>query len=189
MYPNPVIEKALRRCPGSAAEWLTGGRLGVDAETNVVALALAQERARDLESVLEEFDDTGRNHDYGRYGAVLRGEGLKLKRATTTHEWRREECWFHGDGIETWLGVRPSSAHAAEAVDRAILRYSWTPANSDPDWRIHGSGRVRLLGGSGVGKLVYVSNLDVRLAFRFKLARLRARLLCMALVRRPVTMN
>jgi hypothetical protein len=139
-----------------------------------VALELAQEHAQDLEAVLGESDDTAHHDDYGRYRKILLGEGFCLRHFGFPGVERREERWFHGDGIEAVLRVARRPARDAEYVDRAILRYNWVPVIDDPGWRIHGSGQTRLLEAYGVRNVIYVSSLDVRLAFQFKVARLRA---------------
>jgi len=173
-YPSPVLERALQQDPGSDAELLTGGRLGFDRGTNALALALSHEHRRNLDAVLCEFDDTTREHDYDGYRAVLLGEGFHLEFCAPTHACHREERRFHQDGLEASLRVAQGQALDTVSVERAVVRYNWVPTARDPGWGIHGSGWTRLLDDPGVRHPVYVCSLDCRVAFRFKLARLRA---------------
>jgi hypothetical protein len=173
LYPNPVIERALQSSPGSEAEHLTGGRMGIDPGTNLIALALAQERAGDLEAILSEFDDTSRRHDYRHFRQALVGQGFDFQRSTRLHERRREERWFHRDGVEALVHVVWHRLLGADRVDNAIIRYNWLPGAHDPGWKIHGSGTVRRLDEHGSSAYIYVCSLDVRVAMKFKLARLR----------------
>lgn len=142
------LRDILRHDPGAEAERLTGGRMGEDAATGLLGMALHMQHNEVKRTALMAADDTMLCNDLDRYQRILNTNGfeLALQDGFKGRDWGKgepvpDESYFiyaRRDGL--LLGF---DTYQTTRVNGGKVWYNWVPADWNGRWDCTSSGGTK----------------------------------------------